>query len=197
MAAEGDAHVDEAPREAEEAAPAEDAPAAEGRLNLAYAEQRSAVEDLFKPFGTIDRVDLKKGFAFVYMSSTAEAEAAVAQLVADGTKLSDRLLKIEISKGHGRTRERERKRRAALSPTTTLFVVNFPLNDMSRIRPELERVFGEFGKITRFEVRGSFAFIGYAEQADATKALETMHDAEFEGEKLTVDRSRSGSPGGR
>ena len=30
MAAEGDAHVDEAPREAEEAAPAEDAPAAEG-----------------------------------------------------------------------------------------------------------------------------------------------------------------------
>jgi len=50
--------------------------------NLSYSVDKSELEDLFTPYGTVRSVDIipNKGFGFVEMSSSSEAESAAEAL---------------------------------------------------------------------------------------------------------------------
>jgi cold-inducible RNA-binding protein len=68
--------------------------------NLDFAATESSIRSLFEPYGTVDRVNLvtdrdtgrSRGFAFVEMADSAEAERAIAAL--NGTELNGRALNV-------------------------------------------------------------------------------------------------------
>ena len=68
--------------------------------NLDFAATESSVRSLFEPFGKVDRVNLvtdrdtgrSRGFAFVEMSDSAQADQAIAAL--NGTNLDGRALNV-------------------------------------------------------------------------------------------------------
>ena len=68
--------------------------------NLDFSASESSVRALFEPYGRVDRVNLvtdrdtgrSRGFAFVEMTDSAEAERAMAAL--DGASLGGRALKV-------------------------------------------------------------------------------------------------------
>lgn len=68
--------------------------------NLDFGATESAIRSLFEPFGAIDRVSLvtdretgrSRGFAFVEMNDSAQAQQAITAL--NGTKLDGRALNI-------------------------------------------------------------------------------------------------------
>src|SRR5258708_1353527 len=75
--------------------------------NLDFAATESSVRALFEPYGNVDRVNLvtdretgrARGFAFVEMSDSAQAEAAIAALT--GTELDGRALNITEARPKG------------------------------------------------------------------------------------------------
>ncbi|MGL4943679.1 MAG: RNA recognition motif domain-containing protein [Thermoguttaceae bacterium] len=68
--------------------------------NLAYRTNEDSLRTAFSAYGTVDRVDVvtdretgrSKGFAFVEMSDSGEAQAAIEGL--DGHELDDRPLRV-------------------------------------------------------------------------------------------------------
>ncbi len=72
--------------------------------NLAFAATESSIRSLFEPFGGVDRVNLvtdrdtgrSRGFAFVEMSNTSEADRAIASL--NGVDLDGRALNVNEAK---------------------------------------------------------------------------------------------------
>ena len=68
--------------------------------NLDFAATESSIRSLFEPYGQVDRVNLvtdrdtgrSRGFAFVEMADSAEADRAIAAL--NGTDLDGRALNI-------------------------------------------------------------------------------------------------------
>ena len=68
--------------------------------NLDFAETESSLRSLFEPFGNVDRVNVvtdrdtgrSRGFAFVEMSDSAEADRAIAAL--NQTELHGRQLNV-------------------------------------------------------------------------------------------------------
>ncbi len=68
--------------------------------NLDFAATESSLRSLFEPFGTVERINLvtdrdtgrSRGFAFVEMADSAEADRAIAAL--NGSNLDGRALNI-------------------------------------------------------------------------------------------------------
>ncbi|GJD07687.1 Serine/arginine-rich splicing factor RS31A [Galdieria sulphuraria] len=134
------------------------------------------IQKLFEEFQPIARVDLKSGFAFVFLEDGEQAERAIRLL--NGTKNEElfgfRTLKVEYAKDASlvKQREEERKRRAERNPTESLFVTNFPSYFRER---DLERIFDQFGKVVNVEIIRSYAFVTFASIKDASFAYEKMH----------------------
>eukprot|EP00871_Galdieria_phlegrea_P004141 jgi/Galph1/4728/GphlegSOOS_G3365.1 len=134
------------------------------------------IQTLFEEFKPISRVDLKSGFAFVFLENEEQAERAIQAL--NGSKKEDlfgfRTLKVEYAKDASlvKQREEERKRRAERNPTESLFVTNFPSYYRER---DLEKIFEQFGKIVVVDIIRSYAFVTFASVEDATNAYEKMH----------------------
>ena len=72
--------------------------------NLPYEIQEQALSDLFSEYGTVENVKIisdfttgkSKGFAFITMNESAEAEAAIKAL--DGHDLDSRALKVNAAR---------------------------------------------------------------------------------------------------
>ncbi len=68
--------------------------------NLDFAATESSIRSLFEPFGAVERVNLitdrdtgrPRGFAFVEMTDSSEADKAIASL--NGTEMGGRALNI-------------------------------------------------------------------------------------------------------
>lgn len=143
--------------------------------NFRYDEPRHHVEDLFRERGEMLRLDMKRGFAFVYMAKQEDAERCIAEL--HNHDLGGRKLLVSFAKGDGDTKRREDQRKANQQPTKTLFVANFELmrNDQFQTERELESRFLEYGKLTRCQLRAGrsgsyFAFVEYEEQVRSLQA---------------------------
>ncbi|KAJ7538335.1 hypothetical protein O6H91_11G043900 [Diphasiastrum complanatum] len=137
-----------------------------------YDAREYDIERMFNKYGKVDRVDMKTGFAFVYMEDERDAEDAIRGLDNIEFGRQRRRLCVEWAKQDGGSRRREDDRRnvADQKPAKTLFVVNFdPVH--TRVR-DLERHFEPYGKLVRVHIRKNFAFVQYETQEEATKALE-------------------------
>lgn len=72
--------------------------------NLDFSATETAIRSLFEPYGAVDRVSVvtdrdtgrSRGFAFVEMSNSAQADQAITAL--NGTELSGRALNVNEAK---------------------------------------------------------------------------------------------------
>eukprot|EP01087_Luapelamoeba_hula_P020876 TRINITY_DN71_c0_g1_i1.p1 TRINITY_DN71_c0_g1~~TRINITY_DN71_c0_g1_i1.p1 ORF type:complete len:375 (+),score=38.33 TRINITY_DN71_c0_g1_i1:174-1298(+) len=161
------------------------------------------LEDLFNRKGKVTRVDLKQGYAFIFMESGHKE--CIREF--DNYPFFDRRLKVELARGDGviKRREDERRREASERPSDTLFVVNF---DHERTHPrEIERVFQPYGEVTRVELKRNFAFVQFAKVEDAKRALDNLNGYKLNDRVISVefthrtiderDRKRGRSPSPR
>ncbi|KAH9316980.1 hypothetical protein KI387_018749, partial [Taxus chinensis] len=142
--------------------------------NFEYDTRQSELERFFSRYGRVERVDMKSGFAFVYMSDERDADDAIRGLDNREFGRQRRRLSVEWARGDRGIRHREGGSRAGNSkPTKTLFVINFDPYT-TRVR-DLERHFEPYGKLMHVRIRRNFAFVQYETQEEATKALDCTH----------------------
>ncbi|GAB2271652.1 Serine/arginine-rich splicing factor rs40, variant 2 [Dionaea muscipula] len=169
--------------------------------NLEYDARQSEVERLFRRYGNVDRVDMKSGFAFVYMDDERDADVAIRKLDRIEFGRKGRRLRVEWTKQERDTRRpgggggsgfgggggggSGRKPAANTRPSKTLFVINFdPIRTRER---DLQRHFDPYGKIANIRIRRNFAFIQYETQEDATRALESTNMSKLSDRVITVE----------
>ncbi|XP_043708561.1 serine/arginine-rich splicing factor RS41-like isoform X2 [Telopea speciosissima] len=156
--------------------------------NFEYEARQSDLERLFGRYGRVDRVDMKSGFAFIYMDDERDAEDAVRALDRTEFGREGRRLRVEWTKqerGGIRRPGGSRRSSANLRPTRTLFVINFdPVHTRTR---DLEKHFDPYGKILNIRIRRNFAFIQYESQEDATKALDATNTSKLRDRVLSVE----------
>ncbi|VVA19412.1 PREDICTED: serine/arginine-rich splicing factor [Prunus dulcis] len=155
--------------------------------NLDFDARQGDVERLFRRYGKVERVDVKSGFAFVYMDDERDAEYAIRRLDRTEFGRKGRRLRIEWTKHERGIRKPVDSRRpsANTKPSKTLFVINFdPIHTRTR---DLERHFDPYGKIVNIRIRRNFAFIQYESQEDATKALEATNSSKFMDRVISVE----------
>ncbi|KAJ8500168.1 hypothetical protein OPV22_010720 [Ensete ventricosum] len=154
--------------------------------NFEYDARQSELERLFSRYGKVDRVDMKSGFAFVYMDDERDAEDAIRALDRTEFGRQGRRLRVEWTKQERGGRSASSRRSPSNTrPTKTLFVINFdPINTRMR---DLERHFEPYGKISNVRIRRNFAFIHFELQEDATKALEATNMSKLMDRVISVE----------
>ncbi|XP_060203543.1 serine/arginine-rich splicing factor RS31 isoform X1 [Lycium barbarum] len=154
--------------------------------NFEFETRQSELERLFKRYGKVDRVDMKSGFAFVYMDDERDAEDAIQALDRVEFGRKGRRLRVEWSKEErSRKPEGSRKSSSSFRVSKTLFVINFdPHNTRTR---DLERHFDPHGKILNIRIRRNFAFIQFETQEDATRALDATNMSKLMDRVITVE----------
>ncbi|KAK9291518.1 hypothetical protein L1049_019466 [Liquidambar formosana] len=155
--------------------------------NFEYDARQSDLERLFRKYGKVDRVDLKSGFAFIYMDDERDAEDAIRGLDRTEFGRKGRRLRVEWTKQERGIRRPGGSRRSSanMKPSKTLFVINFdPYHTRTR---DLEKHFDPYGKIVNIRIRRNFAFIQYESQEDATKALESTNMSKLMDRVISVE----------
>ena len=84
--------------------------------------------------------------------------------------------------GDGETKRREERRRKAQTPTSTLFIVNFDV-DQTR-EGDLEKHFAPYGKLKRVQIKRNYGFIQYEVLDDAIAAREATNLSRLLGKHL-------------
>ncbi|XP_021280370.1 serine/arginine-rich splicing factor RS31-like isoform X2 [Herrania umbratica] len=153
--------------------------------NFEYETRQSELERLFSKYGRIERVDMKSGFAFVYFEDERDAEDAIRGLDNIPFGYDRRRLSVEWAKGE-RGRHRDGSRSTTNQrPTKTLFVINFdPIRTRER---DILRHFEPYGKVLHVRIRRNFAFVQFATQDDATKALEATQRSKLLDRVVSVE----------
>ncbi|GFZ15304.1 arginine/serine-rich splicing factor 35 [Actinidia rufa] len=155
--------------------------------NFDYDARQSDLERLFKKYGKVDRVDMKSGFAFVYMDDERDAEDAIRGLDRMDFGRKGRRLRVEWTNQERGPRRPESTKKSSTNtrPSKTLFVINFdPYNTRTR---DLERHFDPYGKILNVRIRRNFAFIQYESQEDAIKALDATNMSKLMDRIISVE----------
>lgn len=163
--------------------------------NFEYDTRSTDLHRLFAEHGAVSRIDLKRGFAFVFMRDTTSGTAAIRAL--DGHSYGSRTLKVEWARGDGAIKRREDERRKRCTqPSDTLFVVNFdPSTTTDRI---LRTTFQHFGRIVRLDMQQRFAFVQFETIACAADALQQLNGSQLADRILTVEYTvRSAATQGR
>ncbi|RZC72849.1 hypothetical protein C5167_048329 [Papaver somniferum] len=155
--------------------------------NFEYDARQNDLERLFNKYGKVERVDMKSGFAFVYMDDERDAEDAIRGLDRAEFGRQGRRLRVEWTKQERGIRRPAGSRRSSANskPTKTLFVINFdPIHTRTR---DLERHFDAYGKILNIRIRRNFAFIQFESQDDATKALDATNMSKLMDRVISVE----------
>lgn len=154
------------------------------------------MHDTFAAFGDIlsckvalDESGNSKGYGFVHFATSDAADAAIAGV--NGMLLNDKVVYVGP---HIPKRERQQKIDEVRSHYTNLYIKNLPL-DMDEAG--LKDMFGKYGQITSAVISTGedgkskgFAFINYSTHEEAKKAVDTLHDTEYQGQTLFVGRAQ-------
>ncbi|KAG6671258.1 hypothetical protein I3843_Q004100 [Carya illinoinensis] len=154
--------------------------------NFEYDARPSDLERLFSRYGKVERVDMKSGFAFIYMEDERDAEDAIRRLDRTEFGRKGRRLRVEWTKERGIRRPGGSRRSSSnTKPSKTLFVINFDTHH-TRTR-DLERHFEPYGKISSVRIRRNFAFVQYESQDDATRALDATNMSKLLDRVISVE----------
>ncbi|GMI92975.1 hypothetical protein like AT2G43410 [Hibiscus trionum] len=136
----------------------------------------SDLTELFKKFGSLDRVTTyaSRSYAFVYFKRVEDAKEAKEAL--QGVSLHGNHIKIEFAR--------------PAKPCKTLWVGGISL---AVSKEELEQEFGKFGKIEDFKLlrERNTALVEYCRMEDASQAMRSMSGKRIRGEQIRVDFFRS------
>lgn len=86
--------------------------------------------------------------------------------------------------GDGETKRREDRRRKAQTPTSTLFIVNFDVDNTRE--GDLEKHFTPYGKLKRVQIKRNYGFIQYDSLEDAIAAREATNLSRLLGQSLCL-----------
>ena len=99
-------------------------------------------------------------------------------------------------------KRKEDERRRNISPSETLFVVNF--HEETTKKGDLEMLFGPFGELVRIDMKGNYAFVQFRTVDEAMRAKEATNGGKLDRSVLTVEyvannrrNERGGGRGGR
>lgn len=165
--------------------------------NLEYNCTVEDIEDLFvRPMQgmdpvSIDRVDLKRGYAFVFFQEArsqtdkVKLERYVEEINGMNLPKVSRQLRAEFARGDGRIRRKEEDRRRHITPCETLFVVNFSAETTKR--EDLEMLFSPYGEIVRIDMKKNYAFVQFTKVEDATRAKDETNGGRLDQSVITVE----------
>ncbi|XP_010542787.1 PREDICTED: serine/arginine-rich splicing factor RS31-like [Tarenaya hassleriana] len=124
------------------------------------------------------------GYAFVCFEDERDAEDAIRGLDNIPFGYERRRLSVEWAKGE-RIRPRDDRFLGNQKPTKTLFVINFdPIHTRER---DIFRHFDRYGEVLNVRIRRNFAFVQFATQNDATKALECTQRSKLLDRVISVE----------
>lgn len=166
--------------------------------NLSYDVTTQELRSYFEEYGiNTCGVDLKSGFAFVYVDKQQYDTDALISRMKGGT-LGGKVVTVEKSIGGISAKLKEQKRRETLEPTNLLFVVGFGNHANEQ---EVRAMFSPFGNLRYVEMRTRFCFVAYYSIKEATEALDALNDKEIsDGRVLSIEysqkKSHTGEGGG-
>jgi len=109
-------------------------------------------------------------------------------------------LRVEFARGDGRIKRKEDDRRKNISPSDTLFVVNF--SEETTKREDLHMLFEPYGELVRIDMKRNYAFVQFRNIEESTKAKDATNGGRLEQSVLTVEyvarqRNHNDDNGGR
>lgn len=126
---------------------------------------RKDIEDAFGEYGEVTKIDLRRGFCFVWIKGRArEAKDAF-----NGKPfgISKRILKVRWAMG----KEKERFMDSNPEPCETLFIANFGPFTTSK---EVEDLFSKYGHVVRVSLKKNFGFVQFSEVKEAIEATRNL-----------------------
>lgn len=84
--------------------------------------------------------------------------------------------------GDGETKRREERRRKVQTPTSTLFIVNFDIDNTREA--DLQKHFAPYGKLNRVQIKRNYGFVQYTDLEDAIAAREATNLSRLLGDML-------------
>lgn len=155
--------------------------------NFEYDATEREILRMFDKYGIVDRVDMKTGFAFVYMKDKRDAEDAIRKM--DGREFGYKKRKLVCE--WAKTAENDRPDRN-VKPNSTLFVANF---DQRRTREsDIEKHFDRYGKMLRVQIKKNYAFVQFETIAEAKRALEATDGTKILGRSVAVEYVANNDP---
>lgn len=151
---------------------------------------RDLPESSYKPM-PVDRVDIKRGYCFVFLKDVAnmaeklEVERFVSDINGMAVQNVSSALRAEFARGDGKVKRKEDERRRNISPSETLFVVNF--HEETTKKGDLEMLFGPFGELVRIDMKGNYAFVQFRTVEEAMRAKEATNGGKLDRSVLTVE----------
>ncbi|GFR43718.1 hypothetical protein Agub_g4829 [Astrephomene gubernaculifera] len=154
--------------------------------NFEYEAEERDIARLFEKYGRVERIDMKTGFAFVYMRRKSDGDEAIRKLDRSEYGYKRRPLRVEWAKNKEADMKRDTR------PSKTLFVVNFDVRRTSE--RDIERYFARYGRLSRVQIKKNYAFVQFPDIESAIRALERTNGAQMEGRTLTVEYVQNEDP---
>mmetsp|Transcript_27973 Transcript_27973/g.43979 ORF Transcript_27973/g.43979 Transcript_27973/m.43979 type:complete len:318 (+) Transcript_27973:866-1819(+) len=106
-------------------------------------------------------------------------------------------IRAEFARGDGRVKRKEDERRKKISPSETLFVVNF--HEETTKREDLQMLFEPYGRLVRIEMKRNYAFVQFETVEEASRAKDATNGGKLDQSEITVEfvARRMGEGGGR
>lgn len=126
--------------------------------------KRSDIEEAFGKYGEVTRIDLRRGFCFVWL----KGDACGAKDAFNGTPFgtSKRILRVRWSE-----KGKDKVFRNNVDPCETLFIANF---DPFTTSKEVEDLFSKYGHVVRVSLKRNFGFVQYSDVSGAISAVRNL-----------------------
>ena len=153
-------------------------------------EKEEGMASEIAPFD-LDRVDMKRGYCFVFLQDpkTIEEknriEAYVGEINGMNINNVSNALRAEFARGDGRVKRKEDERRKKISPSETLFVVNF--HEETTKREDLQMLFEPYGRLVRIEMKRNYAFVQFETVEEASRAKDATNGGKLDQSEITVE----------
>jgi len=165
--------------------------------NLHHRTDRRYLEDIFRDFGRVNRVDVKNGYGFIEFED--ERDAADARADMDGRDIDGSRVTVEWAKGTPRGRDNPRRGgRPPPRDGNRIILEDIP-NRMSwqDLKDEM-RKFGDVMYADVFTERGmKGGVVEFRHREDMHAAIDELDDRDFHGHRVRVFPESGGGGGGR
>eukprot|EP00586_Coscinodiscus_wailesii_P022768 CAMPEP_0172493606 /NCGR_PEP_ID=MMETSP1066-20121228/25022_1 /TAXON_ID=671091 /ORGANISM="Coscinodiscus wailesii, Strain CCMP2513" /LENGTH=338 /DNA_ID=CAMNT_0013263829 /DNA_START=877 /DNA_END=1894 /DNA_ORIENTATION=- len=94
-------------------------------------------------------------------------------------------LRAEFARGDGRIKRKEDARRQKITPSETLFVVNF--HEDTTKREDLQMLFEPYGELIRIDMKRNYAFVQFSSIDEARRAKEATNGGKLDQSVITVE----------
>lgn len=126
--------------------------------------KRSDIEEAFGKYGEVTRIDLRRGFCFVWLKGDARGAKDAFNGTPFGT--SKRILRVRWSE-----KGKDKVFRNNVDPCETLFIANF---DPFTTSKEVEDLFSKYGHVVRVSLKRNFGFVQYSDVGEAIDAVRNL-----------------------